>query len=569
MKRTLLSFALFLPGLFVLAQGNTAQQDATIAVRPGTTLTLPANHTMTGDAALIVEGELHLNGDLLNNTAGVGFVPGTPGGSLVLTGTGTQTLGGTGTSIELPCTLRTEDPLTLLGKPVKLTAQGALQLTGATQLELNGKMLTVENASPNAISGTGSIRSAGVNNSSTVRWTMALDSAYTIPYGSALNTAVPLVITPDDPAPGRTVSVVTYPTLATNLPLPPGVTNTTGPLGGNIAPSMVDRYWRITSSAPMIGDVRFSFGPAEDAAVGIDQLRPVRWGASNWVKTGPTQSNPAVREVLVHHASLPSGVAVTFALARDQAVDASLKLDLRVLLDGPLDPGTGQMNAALRTLPSFPLTEPFTALGYVHTGGGGGEIITDPDVLAVNGADAIVDWVVVELRDANAPATVLGSRSALVRSDGDVVLADGITAINWNLPAGNYHVAVLHRNHLGVMTALPVAMTNVVQSLDVSAPATTMFGTDARKTVGAVRSLWSGDANFDGIVKYTGTTNDRDPVLNVLGGQLPTATLNGYRSEDLNLDGTVKYTGPANDRDVILQNIGGVVPTLTRAAQLP
>jgi hypothetical protein len=31
----------------------------------------------------------------------------------------------------------------------------------------------------------------------------------------------------------------------------------------------------------------------------------------------------------------------------------------------------------------------------------------------------------------------------------------------------------------------------------------------------------------------------------------------------------VKYTGSANDRDLILQNIGGVVPTNTRVQQLP
>ena len=34
-------------------------------------------------------------------------------------------------------------------------------------------------------------------------------------------------------------------------------------------------------------------------------------------------------------------------------------------------------------------------------------------------------------------------------------------------------------------------------------------------------------------------------------------------------NGTLKYTGAANDRDPILQNIGGVVPTTTRAKQLP
>ena len=52
-------------------------------------------------------------------------------------------------------------------------------------------------------------------------------------------------------------------------------------------------------------------------------------------------------------------------------------------------------------------------------------------------------------------------------------------------------------------------------------------------------------------------------------GRRPTNTVPGYHPEDVNLDGTVRYTGLENDRDIILQNIGGVVPTAQRAEQLP
>lgn len=37
----------------------------------------------------------------------------------------------------------------------------------------------------------------------------------------------------------------------------------------------------------------------------------------------------------------------------------------------------------------------------------------------------------------------------------------------------------------------------------------------------------------------------------------------------VDLDGSVTYTGGENDRDRILQSIGGVVPTATRTEQLP
>ena len=50
---------------------------------------------------------------------------------------------------------------------------------------------------------------------------------------------------------------------------------------------------------------------------------------------------------------------------------------------------------------------------------------------------------------------------------------------------------------------------------------------------------------------------------------MPTSIATGYLITDVNLDGVVKYTGSANDRDPILINLGGVVPTNTRTEQMP
>ncbi len=73
--------------------------------------------------------------------------------------------------------------------------------------------------------------------------------------------------------------------------------------------------------------------------------------------------------------------------------------------------------------------------------------------------------------------------------------------------------------------------------------------------------------NADAII-MTGNNNDRDPILQVVGG-VTTNTVNGYLSSDVNMDGTAKYTGTGNDRDPILQNIGGVITTNVRVEQLP
>jgi len=54
-----------------------------------------------------------------------------------------------------------------------------------------------------------------------------------------------------------------------------------------------------------------------------------------------------------------------------------------------------------------------------------------------------------------------------------------------------------------------------------------------------------------------------------VGGTVPTNTAEGYLGADVDLDGTVKYTGAGNDRDMILQAIGGAVPTHSWTAQIP
>jgi N-acetylneuraminic acid mutarotase len=239
----------------------------------------------------------------------------------------------------------------------------------------------------------------------------------------------------------------------------------------------------------------------------------------------------------------------------------------RMQLDGPFNSGTGLMSDNLRTLGLVPANEPYTGLGYAHVGGGGET--TSPAVLATTGTDAIVDWVLLELRSSADPTNVLATRSALVQRDGDVVDVDGISPVSFSLPPGSYHLAVLHRNHLACMTANAFALSASPQIVDLSNSTTPAFGTEARKSSGGKMVLWAGDVTFDDLLIYTGQDNDRDPILSAIGGTIPTNTITGYHSEDVNLDGIVIYSGQNNDRDPILQNIGGTVPTATRSAQMP
>ena len=247
---------------------------------------------------------------------------------------------------------------------------------------------------------------------------------------------------------------------------------------------------------------------------------------------------------------------------------AGIAVRPRAYLDGPYNVVTDMMDDGLRTGGHLPLTEPYTALGYVHVGGGGETVA--PSVLAVVGSNAVVDWVVVELRHPSNATTILATRSALLQRDGDVVATDGIGPVTFPLASGNYRVAVRHRNHLGIMSANGIALSATPVSVDLSNGSVPLYGgANAAKPVDGRLALYAGDGMRDDVLRYVGLNNDRDPILTTIGGTIPTGSASGYLQYDLNCDGQVLYTGTNNDRDIILMNVGGGVPTNVRNGSLP
>ena len=258
-----------------------------------------------------------------------------------------------------------------------------------------------------------------------------------------------------------------------------------------------------------------------------------------------------------------------------QPGDCGVNFQLNATLQGPMG-SNGLMSETLRTAGLVPLTEPYSALGYTYTGSP--SLSAVPAYWMTTGAWAIVDWVVVELRSAQNPATVVYSRPAFITKNGRVrdknfyLPTPGSIDENLNFPvaAGNYHIAIRHRNHLGIMTATPIALDDEPELLDLRLATTVVYGTAPRVLAGGYWCLWAADATGNGQLKYTGAGNDRDPILTAIGSTTPNNALtNQYSRLDVNLDGVVKYTGANNDRDPILTNIGSTTPNNTRVQQLP
>lgn len=249
-----------------------------------------------------------------------------------------------------------------------------------------------------------------------------------------------------------------------------------------------------------------------------------------------------------------------------------VSVELRALLEGPYVEATGRMHDLLRagtvpgvTYPLVPHTQPYDITPFNYHG----TEEVDASVMAVTGDNAIVDWVMVELRSKTAPANILHRRAALIQRDGDIVDVDGVTPLHFlGVAQDDYYIAVRHRNHLGIMTAGTYTLSATSAPIDLTLASTPVHGTLPRKAVGSKMLLWCGNAVPDNVVKYTGVNNDRDPILTEVGGT-PTNVIAGYLNQDVNLDGQTKYAGAANDRDRILSNLGSTSPTFARQEQLP
>ncbi len=260
-----------------------------------------------------------------------------------------------------------------------------------------------------------------------------------------------------------------------------------------------------------------------------------------------------------------SGTAVTPVTAT--LTNCPLPLQAKVWLQGALfgvTAANGVMRDDLRAGNRLPASSPYTSWSALTSTQ---PVSNTAAVFGVTGNDAIVDWVFVELRSPSNFSLVVDSRSALVQRDGDIVDVDGVTPIQFSqAAAGNYYVAVRHRNHLGVMTAtaVPLSLTGTV--VDFRNPATstyrisTALTNQSQVSVAQGMAMWAGNALQDKVVIYQGTSNDVSAIAlqvkgpaNITGS--PTYVLNGYNTGDVNLDGKTIFQGTGADVNFIYLNV--------------
>jgi hypothetical protein len=319
--------------------------------------------------------------------------------------------------------------------------------------------------------------------------------------------------------------------------------------------------WKVTKSGITGGNLAGTGSYLDPQVMGTEgDIVGMFWNGSSWSRTGGVQ-NAGTNLV---------GANVTTNSGEIYGMNKFILANAKVYLHGAFNNATGLMNEGLRSNGQIPLSDPYRLAPYNYphaaNGNGNGETIAASVLNAQGNAEHnVVDWVVVELMNNETPATVVQSRSVLVRRDGMLIDVDGISPVYFkNVDPGSYNLSVRHRNHVG-------AMTPATQALGLGSPVAYDFtpnSASAFTNVGFAYSplrvmprnantdvwgLYSSDGNFNKRTQVFGS-----PALNDYSLLISNTTLVvGYHQRDYNMDGTVRTAGSPtlNDYSKLLNSL--------------
>jgi serine protease AprX len=205
-------------------------------------------------------------------------------------------------------------------------------------------------------------------------------------------------------------------------------------------------------------------------------------------------------------------------------VNYNFSLSLKLFLEGPFD--VSNMNTDLNS--SLPLTQPYNIEPFNYSG--------TESVLSIPGTD-IVDWILVELRDASSPqlatsTTMIEQKAAFLKADGSVVGLDGTSNLQFNVSVTDKaYLVIHHRNHLGVLAFYPLIIHDGFAAYDFTTGAVKSYGSVAgtKEITSGAWGMIAGDGNADGTIDDTDKLSEWE--LN--------AGEKGYLPGDYNMDGQV------------------------------
>ncbi|MBN1339078.1 MAG: choice-of-anchor D domain-containing protein [Bacteroidales bacterium] len=208
-------------------------------------------------------------------------------------------------------------------------------------------------------------------------------------------------------------------------------------------------------------------------------------------------------------------------------VSGAVILDLKVFLEGPFV--LSQMNPYLNNLNYLPLCQPFNVEPWNYFG---------TEAVASIPSSNVIDWVLVELRETTGTAStavadsIIARQAGFVLNNGKVVGLDGASNLFFSLePTADLYVVIRHRNHLGVMSSIPLQLSGGVYLYDFTTGAGQAYGGyNGHKEVGA--GIW-------GMVGGDGLCDGQINAADKIAVWLPESGQSGYKAGDFDLNGQV------------------------------
>jgi uncharacterized protein (DUF1501 family) len=193
-------------------------------------------------------------------------------------------------------------------------------------------------------------------------------------------------------------------------------------------------------------------------------------------------------------------------------------MQVKVVLEGLYDSTTNEMTTNLINSVGFPTNQPYNISPFNYAGAESiGGVPTDT-----------VDWLLIELRQADDLTQVVERQAVLLRKDGLIMQIDGTPGVAFNnVPTGSYHLAIFHRNHLAIVSSIPVVLDNANYIYDFTQADWKAYGDNQMKFVDGIYSMYAGDINGDNIIN----NEDYNYYKLNIGSNI------GYSKVDLNADG--------------------------------
>lgn len=202
------------------------------------------------------------------------------------------------------------------------------------------------------------------------------------------------------------------------------------------------------------------------------------------------------------------------------------QLIVSIFLEGPYQ--SGQMNDNLNSLNLLPLQQPYGSPPWNYNG---------TESLSTLPANA-VDWVLVELRDADSPGNAGSNttlpgwpKALLINKNGQLADLDG-TPKQFDATAQHgLYIIIRHRNHLDVMSSTPLQQSGNTMQYDFTDALSKAYGgaLGYKEIASGIFGMVAGDSDADNAIFASD--------YNVWAGNF--GNVNVYVASDTDMDGQV------------------------------